>query len=102
LRYHYIMKPSDALAAHREQLLTFATQFNTTNPRVFGSVARGTDTKASDLDLMVDTLPGTTLFQLGGLQEALQTLLGCRVDVVSSAGLPPQIKQQLLTESRKV
>jgi uncharacterized protein len=47
------------------------------NPRVFGSVLRGGDTESSDLDILVDPLPGATLFDLGGFQIALQELLGC-------------------------
>jgi predicted nucleotidyltransferase len=49
------------------------------NPRVFGSVLRGRDTESSDLDILVDPLPGTTLFDLGGLQIALEELLAMPV-----------------------
>ena len=49
-----------------------------------GSVARGDDTASSDIDLLVDTDPETTLFDIGGLHEDLVDLLGVPVDIISS------------------
>ena len=94
------MKPSDALR-HREQSIREAvTRFRVSNPRVFGSVLHGTDTDGSDLDLLVDPQPGTTLFDLGGLQVELEDLLGVRVDVVTPRDLPARIRAQVIGEAR--
>jgi hypothetical protein len=41
----------------------------------FRLVLRGTDRDGSDLDLLVDVLPGTTLFDLGSLQDELESKL---------------------------
>lgn len=60
-----------------------ASRFRTANPRVFGSALRGTDRDGSDLDLLVDPLPGATLFDLGGRQEELESLLGVHVDLLT-------------------
>ena len=59
---------------------------------VFGSVARGEDDASSDIDFLVDFDPGSSLFDLLHLQDALTELLnlGCRVDVVSAGGLKPR------------
>ena len=56
--------------------------------------------KACDLDLLVDPLPGTTLFDLGGLQVALEDLLGVPVDVVTPGDLPARIRAQVVAEAR--
>jgi len=56
----------------------------------------------SDLDLLVDALPGTTLFDLGGLQMALEELLGVRVDVLTPADLPPKFRAQVLAKAEPV
>lgn len=94
------MKPSDALR-HREQSIREAvSRFRVRNPRVFGSVLHGTDTDGSDLDLLVDPQPGTTLFDLGGLQVELEDLLGVRVDVVTPGDLPARIRAQVMGEAR--
>jgi predicted nucleotidyltransferase len=44
-------------------------RFRAANPRVFGSVLHGTDWDGSDLDLLVDALPGATLLDLGDLKK---------------------------------
>lgn len=67
------MRPSLVLAQQRTAVREAAARFRAANPRVFGSVLRGTDREGSDLDLLVDALPETTLFDLGGLQDELET-----------------------------
>jgi uncharacterized protein len=69
------MKPSAALGYKRAAVREATTRFRTANPRVFGSVVHGTDQDGSDLDVLVDALPGATLFDLGGLQAELEDLL---------------------------
>ncbi len=54
------------------------------NPRVFGSVARGEAGIGSDVDLLVDVRPGTGLIELCGIEEELETLLKRPVDLVTS------------------
>ena len=68
------MRPSQALSQHREAVCLAAARYRVANPRVFGSALHGNDREGSDLDLLVDPLPGTTLFDLGGLQDELQEL----------------------------
>ena len=70
--------------------------------RVFGSVLYGTDHEGSDLDLLVDTLPGTTLLDLGGLQDELQELLGVPVDVLTLKDLPAKFRDTVAQEARPV
>ena len=79
------MRPSLVLAQQRTAVRKAVARFRAANPRVFGSVLRGTDREGSDLDLLVDALPQTTLFDLGGLQDELETLLGVRVDLLTPA-----------------
>jgi predicted nucleotidyltransferase len=96
------MRPSTALDLQRAAVREVAGRFRVANPRVFGSVLRGTDREGSDLDLLVDALPGATLFDLGGLQDELQELLGVRVDLLTPGDLPPAFRAQVLAESRPV
>jgi predicted nucleotidyltransferase len=63
---------------------------------VFGSVLTGTDQAQSDLDVLVEPLPETTLFDLGGLQDALEDALGIRVDVKTPLDLPPHVRAEVL------
>lgn len=96
------MRPSIALDLGRLAIREAANRFNTANPRIFGSVLNGTDQEGSDLDLLVDALPGTTLFDLGGLQDELESLLGVHVDLLTPADLPPKFRAKVLAEARPV
>lgn len=95
------MKPSVALDGRHMAVRGIVSCFGATNPRVFGSVRHGNDREGSDLDLLVDVLPGTTLFDLGGLQLELEALLGVRVDLLTPADLPVKFRGQVL-EKRKI
>jgi len=79
-----------------------ASRFRTANPRVFGSVLHGADREGGDLDLLVDALPGATLFDLGGLQDELESLLGVRVDLLTPGDLPPKFRAKVLAEAQPI
>jgi uncharacterized protein len=70
--------------------------------RLFGSALFGTDTEGSDLDLLVDALPGATLFDLGALQVELETLQGVRVDLLTPADLSPSVRDQVPAEAQPI
>lgn len=93
------MKPSLALVQKRSAVIAAASRFHTANPRVFGSVLHGTDREGSDLDLLVDALPGATLFDLGGLQVELEELLGVPVDLLTPGDLSPKFRARVLAEA---
>jgi predicted nucleotidyltransferase len=94
------MRPSSALRLKRDAVVDMAGRYRTANPRVFGSTLHGTDTEGSDLDLLVDPLPQATLFDLGGLQDALEELLGIRVDLLTPGDLPASYRARVLSEAR--
>ncbi len=96
------MKPSDALQENREAVRRITRQFKTANPRVFGSVLHGDDRDGSDLDLLVDPLPGVTLFDLGGLQVELEEMLGVPVDLLTPGDLPQKFREEVLLEAKPV
>jgi uncharacterized protein len=96
------MKPSALLESKRNDVREVVRRFRTSNPRVFGSVLHGQDSEGSDLDLLVDPLPGATLFDLGGLQLALEELLGVQVDLLTPGDLPAKFRAQVLAEARPI
>lgn len=65
----------------------------------FGSAARGDDTAASDIDFLVDFLPGASLLDHAGLMLDLEALLGVKVDVASSRGLRPRVRERVMCEA---
>lgn len=96
------MRPSVVLDMKRNAVRELASRFRTANPRVFGSVLYGTDQEGSDIDLLVDALPGATLFDLGGLQVELESLLGLPVDLLTPGDLPQKFRAKVLAEAQPV
>jgi len=93
------MRPSAVLDSNRQNIVEIAKRFRVDNLRVFGSVLHGADHDDSDLDLLVDAQPGVTLFDLGGLQDELETLLGVRVDVLTPNDLPAKFRNKVVSEA---
>ena len=71
----------DILTLHREAIRAFAHKHNANSISLVGSVARGDDTDSSDCDFLADFLPGTSLFDIAGLQIDLEDLLKAKVDI---------------------
>ncbi len=98
----FLMRPSEVLEMNRRQVRDLVSSYRTSNPRVFGSVLHGTDKEGSDLDILVDVLPGATLLDLGGLLDDLESLLGIHVDLVTPGDLPSKIRAKVLEVAKAV
>ncbi|MCD2339189.1 nucleotidyltransferase family protein [Ideonella azotifigens] len=97
------MKPSQLLELHREALrILVAKQARLRNLRVFGSVASGKDTEASDIDFLIEPLDGASLYDLAGLHVELEELLGVKVDLVTPRGLPKRSRDRIISEALPV
>jgi len=87
------------LAAHRSEL---QENFGVKSLALFGSTARDEAHAESDVDLLVEFNRPTGLFGLIQLQQQLENLLGCKVDVGTAAGLRPRIRERVLREALRV
>jgi predicted nucleotidyltransferase len=96
------MRPSDALRLHREEIRSIVQSRCATNPRVFGSVLSGNDSEASDLDILVDPTPETSIFDIGEIRYQLRTLLGVPVDVLTPNALHARLRDKVLSEAMPV
>jgi len=93
------MRPSIALQTHRDAIREIALSHRVKNVRVFGSVLHGDDTEDSDLDLLVDPTPETTLMDIAKIQVEVARLLNITVDVLTPRALSGKFRDSVLQEA---
>jgi len=97
------MRPSEALAKHRDEVLEIISRYPVSNPRVFGSVARGDDADGSDLDLLVDPqFDVTTFIDLADIEINLEALLGIPVDVRTPGEFSEPASERVAADVRPI
>jgi len=89
----------EALRTHRRKILELAERHGARNVRVFGSTVRGDVRPDSDIDILVEVERGRTLLDVIALEQDLEDLLGCSVEVLTDAGLSPYLQQRILIEA---
>ena len=94
------MKPSAAVHRYQAEIRRVVEAHGASNPRIFGSSAKGTDTEGSDIDLLVDPIPGkTTLMSLARIKRHIENLTGVTTDVLTPMALPERYRQAVLDEA---
>jgi uncharacterized protein len=93
------MRPSEALPQHRETIRQLVMQAGMANPRVFGSVLHGDDVDGSDLDLLVDPAPRTSLLDVVHVQRMIEALVQVKVDLLTPGDLPPKFRDRVVAEA---
>lgn len=87
------------LRERREEILATARARGASRVRVFGSVARGDDSRSSDVDFLVELEPTRSLLDLGGLVMDLRDLLDREVDVVTERDLRPRVAARVMADA---
>lgn len=87
------------LQSKRNQILLIAARHGARKVRVFGSVARGTDRRGSDIDFLVEMEEGRSLLDHAALVLDLERLLKRSVDVASERGLRRLVRKDALNEA---
>ncbi|MFV0535458.1 MAG: helix-turn-helix domain-containing protein [Cumulibacter sp.] len=93
------VRPSERLRHNREKIRSIVAEYKATDPRVFGSVARGDDQPGSDLDLIVNFTDDATLLDEVGLRLALTDLLGVEVDIIAADTLLGSFRERAEIEA---
>jgi predicted nucleotidyltransferase len=96
------MKPSEALSANRAAVRRVIESHRARNARVFGSALRGDGSEQSDLDILIDPTPETTLFDIAAIRRELRELLGVPVDVLTPKALPEKFRAAVLATARPI
>lgn len=97
-----LLKPSQALESNRAAIRRIVESHRATNARVFGSVLHGEDTAQSDLDILVEPTPKTSLLDVAAIQIELEELLGVAVDVLTPKALPEKFRFKVIAEALPV
>jgi len=84
----------------REIKPALKVEFKVNEIGIFGSVARGDQKAASDIDFLVDLDYGADLVDLIGLSQFLEERLRQRCDVVPRNALRPELRERILREVR--
>lgn len=96
------MRPSEVFEQNRDIVRDMIARSPTRNPRIFGSVLHGTDKEGSDIDILVDAPPGTTLLDLIGLEHDLAKVLGVPVQVLTPGDLGRRFRDRILAEAKPI
>jgi predicted nucleotidyltransferase len=99
LRFHGATPRGEALSVNRKLVIQTIRAHGGRNPRVFGSVAQGTDTDESDIDLLVDFEHVASLLDIARLERELREILGSPVDVVPASNLRANLRSRVLHEA---
>jgi uncharacterized protein len=93
------MCSSEALPLYRETIRRLVAEAGMTNPRVFGSVLRGEDTEDSDLDILVDPAPRTSLLTMELLQSRIASAAGVKIDLRTPEEIHAKFRNRVLAEA---
>ncbi len=96
-------KPPGPLALRvsrqRQSMTDALARYGVTDARIFGSVARRTETPGSDVDVLIDPPRVLGLGTLSRLERELSSILDTEVDVVPLQGLPLYMRERALAEA---
>ena len=96
------MKQEVVLQTLKQKNAELITKFGVKSLQLFGSVARDDATSTSDVDLLVEFNRPVGYFGLFALQDYLEKLLGCPVDLGTPDSLKPYIKERVIGELIRV
>ena len=101
-RYNSDMQQDVVLQILKQKNAEMTKQFGVKTLSIFGSVARNEATFTSDVDLLVEFNRPVGYFGLFALQDYLEKLLGCPVDLGTPDSLKPRIRERVMGELIRV
>ena len=93
------MSRQEVLSTLRVQRAALHERFGVARLTLFGSVARDQAVPGSDVDLLVEFDKPVGLFSFLELQNHLEALLGCAVDLGTAQSLKPRLRARVMAEA---
>ncbi|HLC91334.1 MAG TPA: nucleotidyltransferase domain-containing protein [Candidatus Nanoarchaeia archaeon] len=92
----------ESLLTYKKKIILILKRNNVVKAGIFGSLAKGSFKKSSDIDILIKFKGQRSLFDLARLELELEEKLGRRVDVLTYRSLHPLIKKEVLKEEVKI
>lgn len=92
------MKRAEVIGILDKHRTEIREKFGVKSLFLFGSVARDEATEASDVDLLVDFARPVSLFGLFALNDYLEKLFACPVDLGTVDSLKPRMRERVMAE----
>ncbi|MEK7597029.1 MAG: nucleotidyltransferase family protein [Patescibacteria group bacterium] len=84
------------------KIIPILKKYGVSRASLFGSVARGEESKKSDIDILIEPAKGTTLFDMAGIQIDLQKSLKKSVDLITYGSINPMLKGHILKDEKVI
>lgn len=97
-----MMKRDQVLSTLRKHCQELSESYGIESLFIFGSVARNEARADSDVDILVEFKQPIGLFDFIGLQQRLESILGCKVDLGTKRSLKSQIYEEIIQEAIRV
>ena len=86
----------------KEKIIPVLRKHHITRAGIFGSVAKGTTTRKSDIDILVELGDKISLLDFVGIKYELEDLLGRKVDLVEYQAVKPRLKNRIFSEEIRI
>ncbi len=94
------MRPlRELVETHREAIKAIVARHHGRSVAIFGSVARGEERDASDIDFLVELEPDARPFEILSIGAELEEELGVKVDVGTPETLREHLREEVLAEA---
>ena len=80
----------------KNKVVPILKEFGVTRAALFGSVARGEQTRTSDVDLLVDLPTDMSLLDVIDLESSLAAVIGRNVDLIDYAAIKPRLRPYIM------
>ena len=97
-----IINKNTSFEKYKKEITKILRVYHIQQAALFGSVARGEQTKKSDIDLLIKTNGKMTLFQLFQMQEDIEKVISRKVDIVEYEAIKPSLKDRILNDAIQI
>jgi len=93
------MAINELILKNRKAILAITSKYGAKNVRIFGSMAKGSASSKSDVDILIELEKGKGLFDIISMKQDIEDLLHRKVDIVTEAAVSPYMREEVLNEA---